>query len=190
MIRLAAGLAFVLAACAAPAQQATTTTEIANDATQPTNSVDGAVARPASSQTAPSASDVASVKPPPQGPFGPRRVREIVRDNYDAIGACYLAGLDRDPKLKGTISVKLAISGRGTVVSANAPQKPPTASPPKATERKKKPYWKRKAAPPKEEVLTDPGVVTCVEDVFKRLRFPPTGRGLVNLVYPVVLNVE
>ena len=49
------------------------------------------------------------------------------------------------------------------------------------------PDRRKKGSP---ERITDPEVVTCVEGVFLSLTFPPTMRGLVNLVYPVVLHTE
>lgn len=110
--------------------------------------------------------------PPPDGPFSRDRIREIVRANYDRVGECYAAGLSRDPKMKGTIEVHLAIGEDGTVVGANA--------------AKGREVVARKV----DDRLTDDTVVRCVEQVFTRLRFPPTGRGLVNMIYPVVLAVE
>jgi hypothetical protein len=124
----------------------------------------------------------------PPGPFSEARVREIVRAHFDKVGDCYSAGLERDPALAGTIELHLSIDDDGHVVGANAKKvdpknKPPPAPPPKPKRWGKKP-------PPEEPLLTDPEVVTCVEQLFRTLRFPETGRGLINLVYPVVLRVE
>ena len=124
---------------------------------------------------------------PVAGPFSEARVQEIVRANFDKMGACYAKGLERDAAMKGTIRVSLAIDGKGEVVRAVAPKsdKPkPKPKPPK-----KRHYWEKK---PKEveEVITDTAVVTCVETEFKALRFPPTGRGLINLVYPIVFKTQ
>ncbi len=112
------------------------------------------------------APDPEPVDEPVKGPFSTDRVREIVRAHFDAMGACYADGLTRDPGLAGTINVRLTIGGDGHVLSATAP--------------------KEAAA----DALTDATVVGCVETEFKGLRFPPTGRGLVSLVYPVVFGVE
>ena len=107
----------------------------------------------------------AAAEPAPDGPFSAGRVKEIVRGHFDKVSACYEEGLARDPKMKGTIEVHLAIADDGFVVGATGKDSG-------------------------DDALTDPTVVGCVETVFKRLRFPLTERGLVNLVYPVVLRVE
>lgn len=125
---------------------------------------------------------------PVAGPFSEDRVQEIVRANFDKMGACYAEGLKRDQSLKGTINVNLTIDGRGTVVNASAPKSDKPK--PKPAKPKKVPYWQRNKQKQAEELITDTKVVTCVEDEFKALRFPPTGRGLVTLVYPVVFRTE
>jgi hypothetical protein len=146
--------------------------------------------QPSSAESMPSASapePVASApeEEPPSGPFTSDRVREIVRKHYDEVGACYQAGLERDPKMKGTIEVHLAIGEDGVVLAANASKDPKDAKGSKAPPRAGRPKAK------KEELrIADSEVVSCVEKVFIALRFPPTGRGLVNMIYPVVLAVE
>lgn len=134
------------------------------------------------------AADPAEKAPPKpvEGPFSEERVQEIVRANFDKMGACYAAGLKRDSKLKGTINVSLTIDGEGSVVNASAPK----SDKPKPKPKKKVPYWMRNKQKKQEELITDTGVVTCVEGEFKALRFPPTGRGLVTLTYPVVFRTE
>ena len=121
--------------------------------------------------------------PPPSGPFSQARVREIVRANYDRIGECYRAGLKRDPKMKGTIAMHVAIGDDGVVVGAHAEKDGPAA-------KSKDPSPQDRSEARLDPKLSAPKVVTCIEDVFKQLRFPPTGRGLVNLVYPVVVSSE
>lgn len=135
----------------------------------------GVVARPGAlpaPTTAPPAPPPAPVGPAPAGPFSTARVKEIVRSQYDAMTPCYTDALERDNSLRGTIEVHLAIAADGTVVGATA-DKAGTGEPGVAG-----------------EALVDPGVVSCVEAHFRGLRFPETGRGLVNLVYPVVFAIE
>jgi len=110
--------------------------------------------------------------PAPEGPFSRARVREIVRAHYGAMTPCYVEALERDNGLRGTIEVHLAIAADGTVVGATA-DKAKTGEPGMAG-----------------ELLVDAEVVSCVEAHFRGLRFPETGRGLVNLVYPVVFAIE
>ncbi len=133
--------------------------------------------------------DVASNEPaapePVAGPFNEARVQEIVRAHFDGMGQCYAKALPRAPKLAGTINVSLTIDGDGAVVAANAPRAEAAPS----TPQRPKSRWAPKPKPT-EELLTDAEVVSCVESEFKALRFPPTGRGLVTLVYPVVFRTE
>jgi len=95
-----------------------------------------------------------------------------VRANYEAMMPCYTDALARDASLRGTIEVHLAIAADGSVAGATADkvaQGQPGVN---------------------GEALVDQEVVSCVEAHFRELRFPETGRGLVNLVYPVVFAVE
>jgi hypothetical protein len=129
-----------------------------------------------------------TAKPGPvKGPFSEDRVQDIVRANFNKMGACYQKGLNRDATLKGTINVSLTIDGKGRVVRATAPKSDKPK--PKPKPKRKLRYWEKKRKPV-EEFITDTEVVTCVENEFKALLFPPTGRGLVTLVYPIVLRTE
>lgn len=105
--------------------------------------------------------------------FTSAEVKKVVRQHFDQVGACYSEGLARDPKLAGTIDVRLTISQDGKVLGAVAKKDPP--GPPK---------------PSKGDALTDREVVSCIEQVFESLKFAPTGQGMVNLVYPVTLRTE
>jgi hypothetical protein len=105
--------------------------------------------------------------------FTAGEVKKVVRQHFDQVGACYQKGLARDPKMKGTIEVRLTIGDRGDVLGAIAKKDAPGRAPKAGGEH-----------------LTDHEVVTCVEGVFKSLTFAPTGQGLVNLVYPVDLRTE
>lgn len=119
-------------------------------------------------------------------PLTEERVREVVRGHYDRVGACYGAGLERVPGLAGTIEVHLSIGGDGSVISAFADKDEPT----KGKRAARKPPPRRRPKRAEDQRITDPEVVRCVEAVFTSLTFPPTGRGMVNLVYPVVLRSE
>ncbi len=43
------------------------------------------------------------------------RVREVVRAHSGELAQCYAAGLDRDPRLHGTLRMKFSVAGNGTV---------------------------------------------------------------------------
>ena len=126
-----------------------------------------------------------SATPRAYAPLTEDMVRETVRLHYDRMGDCYTAGLARDPSLAGTIEVHLSIGDDGKVVSAFADKDTGNSSGAKG--RRPKPPRRK---PRGEPQITDAEVVGCVEGVFTSLTFPPTGRGLVNLVYPVVLRTE
>lgn len=176
------GLFSALACSAAPADDKTPPDGPAGS--RGSSEIADVEASPDASSETTSAGDAEPAAPEPvKGPFSESRVQEIVRENFGKFGDCYAKGLVRQPKLAGTINVSLTIDDDGSVVSANAPK---SDAPPKP---KPKPNRWRKPKPV-EEFITDTEVVTCVEGEFKVLRFPPTGRGLVTFVYPVVFRTE
>ncbi len=160
-----ASLALLLSACA------TASTERPPASTPPAPAPAAAVPATAATPAAEAPADPPAAEAP-AGPFSRERIREIVRANYAEVGECYAAGLARDPGLRGTIEMHLAIGEDGTVVGANAAK------------------GRAPAGRKDDDRITDEAVVSCVERVFTRLRFPATGRGLVNMIYPVVLAVE
>lgn len=179
------GLSCVLACSATTADDKTAADEPAESASSA--EVAAAEARPdASSETTSGGDDAPVAAPEPvAGPFSESRVQEIVRENFGKLGDCYAKALVRQPKLAGTINVSLTIDDDGSVVSAKAPK---SDAPPKPKPKPKRNRWRKPE--PVEEFITDTEVVTCVEGEFKILRFPPTGRGLVTFVYPVVFRTE
>jgi hypothetical protein len=151
-----------------------------SEALQPVVATTGAAAEPAASTATSAGIEPASapIEPVPEPKelvldLTGEQIKPVVRASYDRMGACYKQGLDRDPKLAGTIDVHLAIGEDGAVLGADAPKK-----------KSAKPGRKR------ADKLMDPEVVECVEKVFMTLRFPPSRRGMVQLVYPVVFAVE
>ncbi len=151
----------------------------------PSGSPSARVGTDASEQDS-SSSVAANAKGPVAGPFSESRVQDIVRANFEKMGDCYQLGLRRDPKLKGTINVSITVDGEGRVVRATAPK---SDKPKPKRKKRKRRYWEKKPKD-QEELITDTEVVSCIEGEFKVLRFPPTGRGLVTLVYPIVLRTE
>jgi hypothetical protein len=98
-------------------------------------------------------------------------VRETVRSSYPAFLACYKTGLERDPKIRGTIRVRLAIGDDGKVLNAQAP-------------------IGSDADNEGGELLTDELVVNCVLGLFYKIRFHSFEGGIHHSIYPVVLKVE
>jgi hypothetical protein len=96
------------------------------------------------------------------GRLPPEVIQRIVRQNFERIRSCYEAGLARDPKLTGRVTVRFVISTEGTVTSASA----------------------------ENSDLPDEQVRDCVVEQFKQMSFPKPERGKVIVVYPIVLAPE
>jgi hypothetical protein len=88
-------------------------------------------------------------------------VQRPVRARFACFRRCYQAGLVRDAKLAGRVSVKFVIEdGTGNVVSVEDAG----------------------------SNLSDEAVVTCVIDEFKELHFPAPEGGDITVVYPIVFT--
>ncbi|MEM1029712.1 MAG: AgmX/PglI C-terminal domain-containing protein [Myxococcota bacterium] len=99
-------------------------------------------------------------------------MQEIVRSNFDRLSPCYARAVTRDPSLRGTIRVRLAIGADGRVIGATADRARPGEPGVRG------------------DALVDPEVVGCVEEEFSTFRFPETGRGMVTTVYPLTFSLE
>jgi hypothetical protein len=98
-------------------------------------------------------SDVVSGRLPPEV------IQSVVRTGFKHIRICYEAGLDRNPKLQGRISVRFVIERDGTV----------------------------KDARDGGSDLPDMAVRDCVMNKFFGFKFPPPAGGIVTVVYPIML---
>ncbi|MDC0671567.1 VIT domain-containing protein [Nannocystis radixulma] len=87
-------------------------------------------------------------------------IRRVVRAHVAEVRACYEQGLQRDPNLRGRVSLDIRIDGHGAVDSASVA----------------------------EDTLTDPNVGTCIAAAVRRWRFPGNPGGLVTVRYPFVLE--
>ncbi len=137
-----------------------------------------------SAATSPAAATVSpAVYIPPPAPTSPLpndgrrlthdKIRSIARESFDNMSRCYSDALARDPQTQGgRINVVLAIADDGAVLTANA-----------QSVEKRRPQGGQK-------MVTDPQVRSCVENHFKSLRFPPTNRGIMNMIYPVDFSIE
>jgi len=94
------------------------------------------------------------------GQLAPERIQEVVRKAYGGFRKCYEAGLGRNAKLEGRVSVKFVIDVDGTVRD-NIPDSP---------------------------TLPDAEVVHCIVADFATLRFPKPSGGIVTVVYPIMLS--
>jgi hypothetical protein len=111
-----------------------------------TDSAQAAAATPAS----------AAIPEGPDGRLSPERVQAVVRARFGAFKACYEAGLAKDPKLAGTVTVKSTISKAGVTT----------------------------AAVDQQSTLPDSGVVSCIVGEFGKLTYLP-GSGVMTVVYPI-----
>ena len=78
-------------------------------------------------------------------------ISKVVEDHRPAARACYEAGHQVDPSLRGRIIVKFEIDAAGTVVDAGQTVQ--------------------------GDQITDEAVVACVVDVVKAITFAPSPRG-------------
>jgi beta-lactamase regulating signal transducer with metallopeptidase domain len=88
----------------------------------------------------------------------PETVQAIVRGHFPAFKSCYDAGLRRDPKLTGTVTVKCVAGADGVT----------------------------KEAADEGSTLPDKEVVACVAGEFGKLTYPKGG-GMLTFIYPIQL---
>jgi beta-lactamase regulating signal transducer with metallopeptidase domain len=93
----------------------------------------------------------------PEGRIAPEVIQNVVRRNFGLFRTCYEAGLKRNAKLQGTVTVKYIIALDGTTqMTADGGSD-----------------------------LPDPQVVQCVIAGFGGLSYPPPQGGYVTVVYPI-----
>jgi beta-lactamase regulating signal transducer with metallopeptidase domain len=93
----------------------------------------------------------------PEGRLAPEVIQDVVRRNFGQFRTCYEAGLKRNAKLQGTVTVKYVINLDGTTQMADDGGSD----------------------------LPDPQVVQCVIAGFGHLTYPAPQGGYVTVVYPV-----
>jgi hypothetical protein len=91
------------------------------------------------------------------GRLAPELIQNVVRGNFGRFRTCYEAGLKRDPKLQGTVTVSFAIKPDGSVQGAKDDG----------------------------STLPDADAVKCVVQGFGNLTYPPPQDGYVTVVYPI-----
>lgn len=89
-------------------------------------------------------------------------VRQVIRDRYTEIRACYEPQLKRQPNLKGTVIARFMIGEDGSVASVDM-----TSS-----------------------KLPSTKVVDCVGQVFSTMKFPRPANGMILITYPIQLMPE
>lgn len=109
------------------------------------------------------------------GRLDPATIQAVVRERFGDYKKCYEAGLKRDPKLTGVVSIRFVIGRNGKVSSAEngaaSPIPAEAIAPPSST-----------TAP----AMSDLKVVDCVLASFRTLQFPKPEGGVVTVVYPIV----
>ena len=86
-------------------------------------------------------------------------IQAVVRSNFGKFRRCYEAGLGRNSKLHGTVSVRFVIARDGTTTRVSDAGSD----------------------------LPDREVVQCVMGAFSELLFPEPDGGIVTVVYPIML---
>jgi len=87
-------------------------------------------------------------------------IRRIVRAHIAEVRACYEQGLQRDPNLRGRISLDIRIDGAGAVTATSVV----------------------------EDTLAEKSVGTCIAAAVRRWTFPGNAGGVVSVRYPFVLE--
>jgi hypothetical protein len=96
------------------------------------------------------------------GRLPPEVIQSVVHASFGAFRACYEAGLKRNPRLTGTVTVNYVIGEDGST----------------------------REAKDDGSTLPDQEVVACVVGGFRKLTYPPTQGGVVTVVYPVELSPD
>jgi len=95
-----------------------------------------------------------------EGRIAPEVIQNVVRSNFGLFRTCYEAGLQRNAKLQGTVTVKFVIDRSGAVaMTADGGSDIP-----------------------------DGDVVRCVVSGFGRLTYPPPQDGMVTVIYPILFT--
>lgn len=94
------------------------------------------------------------------GRLAPEEIQRVVRKSYDTFRVCYEAGLGRNAKLEGRVSVRFVIDLDGSVRDSSLDS----------------------------ATLPDPEVVQCIAHSFTKLHFPVPDGGIVTVVYPIMLS--
>jgi hypothetical protein len=115
-----------------------------------TDSAKAAAAAPASGTTPTMNAD---------GRVAPEAIQSSVRARFAAIVACYEAGRAKDPKLAGTVNVKLVIGEDGVTREASD----------------------------NGSTLPDKDVVACIVSDLRAVTYPK-GPGVITVVYPIELT--
>jgi hypothetical protein len=94
------------------------------------------------------------------GRLAPEEIQRAVRKSYGAFRVCYEAGLSRNAKLEGRVSVRFVIDLDGSVRDSSLDS----------------------------ATLPDPEAVQCIVDSFTKFHFPAPDGGIVTVVYPIMLS--
>ena len=94
------------------------------------------------------------------GRLPPEVVQRIVRQNFGRFRLCYEGGLAQNPNLTGRVAVRFAISGDGSVSTAQNGGSD----------------------------LPDSKVIGCVVSAFYGLSFPKPENGIVTVTYPIMFS--
>ena len=165
-------LLLALAACNPPASNPPPAPVPAPPYAPPTPSQPEPAAPPATTQPIPELQR--------KGHLSSAAIQKVVRANFSSMTACYESALRRNPNLPGgKIRVKIVIAENGTVQRA---EHEPNKSASHTT--------LGSALEGNEPPMTDPGVIACVVNEFKKLTFPQPEGGIVIATYPLTFSSQ
>jgi hypothetical protein len=95
------------------------------------------------------------------GQLPPEVVNRITRQNFGRFKLCYTSGLEKDPKLTGTVTTRFVIDEKGAVSK--------TENDPSTT-------------------MPNTDVVACIGRGLSTLSFPPPTAGVVTVTFPLTFE--
>ena len=96
------------------------------------------------------------------GRLPPEVIQRIVRQNYGLFQQCYERALLKDPKLEGRVVVRFVIAADGSITDVRD----------------------------EGSTLASPEAVSCMLEIYRKLRFPAPEGGIVTVVYPIQFAPE
>jgi hypothetical protein len=97
---------------------------------------------------------------PPRDPRDPESIPQVVQERSSVFQKCYAAGVDAQPSLQGTVTIRFSIEKDGSVTDVSG----------------------------KGSTLPDPSVIACIEKAFTTLRFAASESGPVSMTLPLVFR--
>lgn len=126
------------------------------------------------------------------GILPPTVIQKRVREHYEEFRHCYEAGLARNPKLEGKVTVRFVIDRTGHMAEIRAVHD--TSSPESEPEAGTEEFFAKlglhahTTGSDPATTLPDPEAIACLVDRYRPIVFPPPEGGIVTVVYPIIFS--